>query len=298
MSNPNHTLIVMLVDASGSMSGIRQNTIDGINTFIAQQKTATIGLTGEDRPIDLSPDLSGSIGLSCSLTLVTFSTPNLHSYGTYGSQSIIANGEPVNYDYSYNILYNNADIHLVNQAWEALYQTDGGTPLLDAFCKCIEDTKLQVSQLPPTRQPGRVIFVAITDGQENTSKAYSRVQLNAKIKDMTDNHNWQFVFLGANQDAIAEAQTTGIAVNNSMSYQASPIGIADAFASTSDMVMNKRRSSLHEMSNTGYSVADYSRQDKLLGSAINMRYVSSSANPTTAAEAKLMFPEAFGKGVK
>ena len=274
MSNPNHTLIVMLLDASGSMAGIKASTIAGINTFITEQKNAAAG-SGVPRPIDLSPDLSGGANLTCNLSMVAFSSIN---YG-WGQSAPRTNptGEPLDYDHSHLVIHDNVDIQSVDESWSTRYITDGGTPLIDAFCKCIEDTKRSINRMDTAIQPGRVIFVSYTDGEENTSKRFTRAQLNDKIKEQTEQHNWQFVFLGANQDAISEAQSQGVQANNSMTYAANNVGIAQAFAATTRMVMSKRLSSVDQMSNVSYSMADYASQDNLLGSNMNARHFAPDA---------------------
>jgi len=260
----------MLLDASGSMSNIRQATVAGINSFIQEQTAANTG--HEHHEIDLSPDLTGGPTLSCNLTLAAFASGN---YGNIMSN----NGEPTDIDYSYTVIYNNVPIQDTNSSWSNQYATSGGTPLLDAACKCIDDTKKQIAALPEAQKPGRVIFVLITDGEENTSKKFKKADLTQRIQEQTDNEHWQFIFLGANQDAIQEGADSGVAVNNSMTYAANDAGVLRAFASTSSMVTAKRYThNAADMSNVGYAISDYASQDQLLGSAVNMRHFSGSNN--------------------
>ena len=108
----------------------------------------------------------------------------------------------------------------------------GSTALLDAIGKTIED-------LDTNRD---VVFVIITDGDENASKTYKYEAINKMIKNLTKEEGWKFVFLGANQDAIKTGSHLGVSASNSMSYAASSTGTANVFASMSVNTSNYRSS--------------------------------------------------------
>ena len=80
----------------------------------------------------------------------------------------------------------------------------GWTALLDAIGRTLNSATKTIE--PATR----VIVVIITDGLENASTEFTRKQVFDKIKHLRKTHNWKFVFLGANQDAIATAQSYNI----------------------------------------------------------------------------------------
>lgn len=88
-------------------------------------------------------------------------------------------------------------------------QPRGMTALLDTLGRAITEAGVRLAAMPEASRPGLVIFVVITDGQENSSKEFTK----AKIKEMLDVqqkvYNWQFTYLGANQDAFAEAGAIG-----------------------------------------------------------------------------------------
>ena len=285
MSNTNHTLIVMLLDASGSMSTLKTGAVTGINQFIEQQKNAAALITG-DRRISLTDDLSDQVSqLTCSLTLIQFNGSNncylnnLHSIGTLssipGASSILPNGEPKGYHYDYRVIHNNKPIQEVPVFTENDYPCGGGTPLIDAYCKCIDDTNHALSLIAEDQKPGRVIFVVMTDGEENDSRKFKKADLSERLKTYQDTKNWQFVYLGANQDAIQEANSVGTAAANSITYHNSNAGLLSAFEDTSDMILRKRSVSDHAMTNVMYSASAYTKQDAALGSAMNMQHVGS-----------------------
>lgn len=101
----------------------------------------------------------------------------------------------------------------------------GNTPLVDAFTKAIDRTGERFSNLSESDRPDQVLFVVITDGQENASKLYKRVDVSNRVNKQRDGFNWQFVYLGANQDAIKEAATYGIAHQWAMAYSAGAAGV-------------------------------------------------------------------------
>jgi len=81
-----------------------------------------------------------------------------------------------------------------------------------------------LAALPEARRPGRVLVVVITDGQENSSRQTTGAQLRALVEHQRDVYQWEFVFFGANFDAIADAAAVGIPV--AAGYVASKQGVA------------------------------------------------------------------------
>lgn len=77
----------------------------------------------------------------------------------------------------------------------------GSTALLDAVGNEILATGENLASLAENNRPERVIFVIVTDGQENASSNYSLEQVRALIKQQTENYNWDFQFLGVNETA-------------------------------------------------------------------------------------------------
>lgn len=111
----------------------------------------------------------------------------------------------------------------------------GGTALLDAVGRAIIDTGDRLRQMPEKDRPGLVCFVIITDGQENSSREFTRSKIREMIQHQQDKYNWKFTFLGANQDAFAEGQSLGFrfdTIAQFTSLTSSPAAFAGASAST------------------------------------------------------------------
>lgn len=119
---------------------------------------------------------------------------------------------------------------------QADYEPRGMTRLLDALGLTIKQVGTRLDLMPEHRKPEHVIVVVMTDGQENDSREYSRDQINELIKRQTDVYNWEFVFLGASQEAIAEAQALGMRSNLTAKYVDSKMGTSNAMFSASESV--------------------------------------------------------------
>jgi hypothetical protein len=115
----------------------------------------------------------------------------------------------VQFDHEYNVTYNQRPIGEIEPLTRATYKPRGSTALLDAIGRTI---KAWSGESPPT-------IIILTDGLENASNRYTK----AHIKDLIferQKDGWQFLYLGANQDAFAEAGSMGIAPGCTMNYDA------------------------------------------------------------------------------
>jgi hypothetical protein len=97
---------------------------------------------------------------------------------------------------------------------------DSMTALVESACKMIDEVGARLAAMPEEERPEKVMFVIVTDGLENHSKPkYTRKRLMKKIKRQTEVYNWLFLYLGANQDAIAVAESYGIAADKAVGYE-------------------------------------------------------------------------------
>ncbi|MEQ1902558.1 MAG: vWA domain-containing protein [Pirellulaceae bacterium] len=102
----------------------------------------------------------------------------------------------------------------------------GMTALLDAVGRAIRETGLRLHNMPEDERPGLVLFVIITDGLENSSHEFNCDQIKQMIEHQKLVYSWQFTFLGANQDAFAEAGKMGIDPDDAACYSASAPDVA------------------------------------------------------------------------
>jgi hypothetical protein len=149
----------------------------------------------------------------------------------------------------------------VSELSHGTYVPNGSTALLDAVGTSIIETAQQLDALPETERPDKVIFVILTDGAENSSRHYTRQQV-FELIERRRAQGWQFVFLGAEQDAIQEAEALGIDANSALTFEHSGAGTTAAFGSASTLVQSF--SSLENpKSKPSFSDADREAQRKL-----------------------------------
>lgn len=97
------------------------------------------------------------------------------------------------------------------------YVPSGMTALYDAVCHTLKGIR-------DDQNKEKDLVVIMTDGLENSSKEYSQREMKKIVEDLQSKGNWTFVYLGANQDAYAEAQKYGIPTANAVSWNSSPTG--------------------------------------------------------------------------
>lgn len=116
----------------------------------------------------------------------------------------------------------------------------GGTALVDALCKAIDLTGSRLRDMADHERPARLIFIVISDGEENSSVKYRRAQAMERVTHQREKYGWQFLFFGAGQDAIAEAQSYGIP--QALNFQANAAGVMRSVGLISKNVAEYRTS--------------------------------------------------------
>ncbi len=185
------TQIVVVLDRSGSMQFIAQPTVEGLNSFIKEQRNAKGDAT---------------------MTLVQF-------------------------DHEYQVDYTAKPINEVKDLINGeTFCPNGTTALFDAVGKTINDLNTTDD----------VVFVIITDGHENASREYDQKKVFGLIEEKK-NMGWNFLFLGANQDAIKAGSSMGISASNSINYNANAGSVNTLYSNVSSKVSNFRSSKFDGM---------------------------------------------------
>ena len=130
----------------------------------------------------------------------------------------------VQFDDQYELLYQGIRVADAPDLTEQSYVPRNSTALLDAIGRTIVATGERFRQLPERGRPGTVIFVTLTDGHENASQEYTLRKINGMVREQREKYAWQFLFLGANQDAIATAAEMGVGAGQSMTFTSSASG--------------------------------------------------------------------------
>ena len=110
------------------------------------------------------------------------------------------------------------------------YVPRGTTALLDAIGRTINTIGERPDKPPQANRPGKGMIVMFTDGLEKASKEFMRRTIYSMIKHQREKYAWEFIFLGANQDAIHAGSVIGIPASNAATFVAEPGGASEAFA--------------------------------------------------------------------
>lgn len=121
------------------------------------------------------------------------------------------------FDNRYELLHDRIDIQAVGLMTEREYQVGGSTALLDAVGRTIHKLACVQKNTAEEYRAGNVMFVIITDGEENASREYSAEKVKAMIQE-EKKRGWEFVFLGANIDAVETAGRFGISADRAVDY--------------------------------------------------------------------------------
>jgi uncharacterized protein YegL len=205
-----YTEIVMVLDRSGSMSSIRNSTIEGVNEFLSGQKK-----------------LDGK----CKFTLWQFDT-------------------------EHETPYKAISIHKMPYLTTESFVPRGATALNDAICMAAEKTGNRLRRMKEHNRPENVMFVIMTDGHENASREFDERDVKKMIKHQSKKYNWDFVFLGANQDAIETASDYGIDFGKAMTFAANKQGVDATFKSLNSYYSNVRSGTVMA------SAANFTAQDR------------------------------------
>ena len=137
------------------------------------------------------------------------------------------------FDHETKVLRDRVPIAKVPKLTRDDYQVRGCTALLDAVGGSVQFIEKIQRYLPQEIRPGKTIFVITTDGYENASRKFSYAAVKRLIEERTKD-GWEFLFLGANIDAAAEAGRIGIAADRAESYFNDGAGARAMYESVAD----------------------------------------------------------------
>jgi len=119
------------------------------------------------------------------------------------------------FDTSYEVVYRDVPLDEV----PALnLRPRGSTALLDAMGTLITDVRAEIDALPEAERPGAVIVAIMTDGHENASREWRRPAIKALVEQCSNELDWQFMYMGADQDAVEVGTRLGVKSVQSLTY--------------------------------------------------------------------------------
>lgn len=144
------------------------------------------------------------------------------------------------FDDNYELLHDRINIKGIRLITEKDYYIGGSTALLDAIGKTIHKIGNIQRNTSEEQRADKVMFVITTDGMENASHEYTYEKIKKMIERQKEKYGWEFVFLGANIDAIATAAKFGINSNRAANYNADSDGTRMNYEAVSNVVSEVR----------------------------------------------------------
>ena len=192
----NITELVFILDRSGSMAGLENDTIGGFNSMIEKQKK-------QDS--------------ACYVSTVLF-------------------------DNESEVIHDRVKLHDIPLMTDRDYTVRGCTALIDAIGGAIHHIGNIHKYARSEDVPEHTMFVITTDGQENASHRYTSEQVKKMIERQKEKYGWEFLFIGANIDAIETAARYGISKDRAVNYKADEKGTHILYESVAKAVCNVRAS--------------------------------------------------------
>ena len=143
------------------------------------------------------------------------------------------------FDSESSTLHDRADLQEIEPMTEREYRVGGCTALLDALGGTIHHVMDIHRYIRPEDVPEHVIFVVTTDGMENASREYTADAVRKLVKQRRED-GWEFIFLGANIDAVKTGESFGFAKENAVNYHADSCGTKAVFRSVGKAMASMR----------------------------------------------------------
>mgnify|MGYP003295861503 FL=1 len=191
----NITELVFILDRSGSMAGLEQDTIGGFNAMIEKQKKET----GE-----------------CYISTVLFDNVS-------------------------EVLHDRVRLSDIKPMTDKEYTVRGCTALIDAIGSAIHHIGNIHKYARPEDVPEHTMFIITTDGMENASQRYNSDEVKKMIERQKEKYGWEFLFIGANIDAVETAKRYGINEDRAVNYNADAKGTGILYESVACAVSNVRK---------------------------------------------------------
>ena len=146
------------------------------------------------------------------------------------------------FDDRYELLHNRINLRGIEPITDKEYFVRGNTALLDAIGKTINEIGNVQQHTAEDERAEHLMFVITTDGMENASREYSYEKVRQMIEHQKSKYSWEFIFLGANIDAIATAARFGISNDRAANYNADGEGTLLNYEVVSEAVSCMRAS--------------------------------------------------------
>lgn len=170
------------------------------------------------------------------------------------------------FNHHYELLHDRINVKGISPMTEEDYEVGGTTALLDAIGMSIQKIVNVQKHTSEDERAEKVLFVITTDGMENSSREYTPDKIKKMISHQKEKYGWDFIFLGANIDAISTAAKFGIDEDFAVDYHADNIGTQLNYESVSEAVVKLRSGKKIDRSWKKDIERDYHKRDSGTGS--------------------------------
>ena len=130
------------------------------------------------------------------------------------------------FDHESVVLHDRVGLSKIQPMTEKDYFVRGSTALLDAIGGAIHHIGNVHKYARPEDRPAKTLFIITTDGMENASRRYTYEKVKTMIERQKERYGWEFLFLGANIDAVTTASMFGIERDMAVNYNSDSEGTA------------------------------------------------------------------------
>ena len=145
------------------------------------------------------------------------------------------------FDNETEVLHDRVPLSKVEPITEKEYFVRGSTALLDAVGGAIHHIGNVHKYAREEDVPEKTLFIITTDGMENSSREYTYDKVKKMVERQKEKYHWEFIFLGANMDAVSVANNFGVDRNHAVTYECDGAGTALNYKVMSKMVSRARK---------------------------------------------------------
>ena len=171
-------------------------------------------------------------------------------------------GSTVLFDYESQVLHDRLPLEKVPDMTEKEYFVRGSTALIDAIGGAIRHIGNIHKYARPEDVPEHTLFVITTDGMENASRHWSSDEVKRMIEERKEKNGWEFLFIGANIDAVETAKHFGIGADRAVNYHADQQGTVVLYNTVAQAVSQVRASAPLSADWSGDIAKDYKARKK------------------------------------
>lgn len=164
------------------------------------------------------------------------------------------------FDHDYELLHDRINVKGISPITEKDYEVGGTTALLDAIGFTIQKIVNVQKRTCEEERAEKVLFVITTDGMENASREFTADKIKKMVQMQKEKYGWEFLFLGANIDAVSTAARFGIEEDFAVDYHADEVGTQVNYEAVSEAVSNLRSGKKIERTWKEGIERDYSRR--------------------------------------